>query len=152
MSGQNQSPTDSTQWKLLLLSRLADFCSCFSCHLNSSIVQFGALCQNRVQNDGIITMTAKNNKSNLLINVFTTVTVAVVTNWAAYRYHESALGMLSLDICQVGASATSIFSQGQTRQALRYRIHVQHRVTPKNDENLRLTQIWDVPSSCLGSR
>ena len=61
-------------------------------------VQFGALSQNRVQNDEITTMTAENNKSNLLINVFTTVTVAVVSNWAMYRYHESALGMLSSGI------------------------------------------------------
>ena len=66
-------------------------------HIN---VQFAALCQNRVRNgrlddDEITTMTTTGNTNSLLINALTAVFVAVVSNWATFKYyHESGLGML----------------------------------------------------------
>ena len=86
------------------------FCSCLRQSSSAIIlinVQFAALCQHKVRNGclcccgdnddeftEITTMTTNNNTSNVLINALTTLAVAVVSNWALYKYHESGVGML----------------------------------------------------------
>ena len=97
-------PTDSTRYKLL--SRLADFLFLLApvighrtLHIN---VQFAVLCQNRVRNgclccgdDNFTEITTMTENTYVLINVLTTLAVALVSNWAMFKYNESAgVGML----------------------------------------------------------